>query len=321
VLHYPYRVPDRVPDRAPNGMPVTTRREFLRTAARFTLGTTATGALLATGSSTLTGCSGASNGSLPDDVQIVQRFPQNLVVGLQRMPISLAAGGGLLTVDGEVATPSTLRADVVRIDGGRDETILTGIVAEKHAAELAVPYWLFRTEITEPGFYRLVLDGGPSDGAAFQVATPSAASVPGVGEVMPPFDTPTFADARGVNPICTRQPKACPLHEVTLREALAARRPVAYLIGTPAHCSTGTCTPALEALITLSERYADQMTFIHAEVYADADATTLAPAVEAARMNYEPALFVADAAGIIVARLDAVFDGVELDAVLSELVS
>jgi hypothetical protein len=138
---------------------------------------------------------------------------------------------------------------------------------------------------------------------------------------MPPFDTPTFADARGVNPICTRQPEACPLHEVTLREALAARRPVAYLIGTPAHCSTGTCTPALEALITLSERYADQMTFIHAEVYADADATTLAPAVEAARMNYEPALFVVDAAGIIVARLDAVFDGVELDAVLSELVS
>jgi hypothetical protein len=38
-------------------------------------------------------------------------------------------------------------------------------------------------------------------------------------------------------------------------------------------------------------------------------------------MTYEPALFVIDAAGVIVERLDAVFDRVELDAVLSELVS
>jgi hypothetical protein len=56
-------------------------------------------------------------------------------------------------------------------------------------------------------------------------------------------------------------------------------------------------------------------------VYSDADATTIAPAVQAARMTYEPALFVINAAGVIVERLDAVFDRVELDAVLSELVS
>jgi hypothetical protein len=111
------------------------------------------------------------------------------------------------------------------------------------------------------------------------------------------------------------------LHEVTLREALAAPLPVAYLIGTPAHCSTGTCTPALEALIALRDRFADQITFVHAEVYSDADATSIAPAVKAARMTYEPALFVVDASGVIVERLDAVFDRVELDAVLSELVS
>jgi len=38
-------------------------------------------------------------------------------------------------------------------------------------------------------------------------------------------------------------------------------------------------------------------------------------------MTYEPALFAVDASGVIVERLDAVFDRVELDAVLSELVS
>ena len=307
-------------------MTATSRREFLHTAARFAVGTAATGAVLVGGTSTLAGCSGSGDEAvtgdgLPGDVQIVQRFPQNLVVGGQRMPISLAANGGLLAVGGDIATPSRLRADVVRIDGGRDETVLSDIVGERHDAELAVPYWLFRTEITEAGFYRLVIEGGPSDGAAFQVAQRSANDVPSIGDVMPPFDTPTFANAYGVSPICTRQPEPCPMHQVTLREALATGRPVAYLIGTPAHCSTGTCTPALEALVELQEQVDEQIGFVHAEVYADANATVVAPAVEALAMNYEPALFLIDSTGTVVDRLDAVFDRVELDAVLAKLVS
>jgi hypothetical protein len=56
--------------------------------------------------------------------------------------------------------------------------------------------------------------------------------------------------------------------------------------------------------------------FIHAEVYADPDATRVAPVVESLGMNYEPALFVTDAGGFVAARLDAVFDEVELASVV-----
>lgn len=56
--------------------------------------------------------------------------------------------------------------------------------------------------------------------------------------------------------------------------------------------------------------------FVHAEVYSDANATTVAPAVNAVSMNFEPALFVTNASGVITARLDAVFDAVELQSVL-----
>ena len=106
------------------------------------------------------------------------------------------------------------------------------------------------------------------------------------------------------------------MHEVTLREALALGKPIAYLVGTPAHCSTGTCAPALDALIAARERVGDAFTFIHAEVYSDANATTIAPAVNAVSMNFEPALFITDASGVITARLDAVFDAVELQSVI-----
>ena len=54
------------------------------------------------------------------------------------------------------------------------------------------------------------------------------------------------------------------------------------------------------------------MTFIHAEVYADDTLKETAPAVQAYELDFEPLLFVADATGNLVARLDAVFDKSEM---------
>ncbi len=299
--YYPYRVAR------------TTRRTFIQAGGRLVVaGATSFGV-----GSLLGACAGTDDGgALPDDVQIVQRFPQNLVVGQQRIPISLASGGGLLTSDGSAMTPAQLSARIMRIDGDRDELVVEDLIAPRHDADLATPYWPFRTSINKPGFYRLILAGGPSDGAAFQVFARGDIAVPSIGDALPPFDTPTINDARGVNPVCTRQPAPCPLHDITLRDALTLGRPIAYLVGTPAHCSTGTCAPALAALVAARQRVGDSFTFIHAEVYADVNATQVAPAVKAVSMNYEPALFVADARGTITSRLDAVFDAVELQTVI-----
>ncbi|MDP4642688.1 MAG: hypothetical protein NWS59_06395 [Ilumatobacteraceae bacterium] len=306
----------------PYSTAVGSRRAFLQESGRVVVASAASLGI----ASLLAACGGNNNGTannvtannvaLPDDVQIIQRFPQNLVAGPIRMPISLASGGGLLTTGGVIATPPKLSARIMRIDGERDELVVENLVAPRHDADLVTPYWLFRTAINEPGFYRLILAGGPSDGAAFQVFARNEVAVPGIGDALPPFDTPTFDNARDVSPLCTRQPEPCPMHEVTLREALALGKPIAYLVGTPAHCSTGTCAPALDALIAARERVGDAFTFIHAEVYSDANATTIAPAVNAVSMNFEPALFVTDASGVITARLDAVFDAVELQSVV-----
>jgi hypothetical protein len=289
--HYRYRVDtDRI---NPYYTVVGSRRAFLQQSGRVVIASAASlgiASLLAAcgGGNSTANNNGTVNGNvtLPDDVQIVQRFPQNLVTGPIRMPISLASGGGLLTTGGAIATPPELSARIMR------------------------------TAINEPGFYRLILAGGPSDGAAFQVFARNEVAVPGIGDALPPFDTPTFDNSRDVSPLCTRQPEPCPMHEVTLRDALALGKPIAYLVGTPAHCSTGTCAPALDALIAARERIGDAFTFIHAEVYSDANATTIAPAVNAVSMNFEPALFVTDASGVITARLDAVFDAVELQSVV-----
>ena len=145
---------------------------------------------------------------------------------------------------------------------------------------------------------------------------PGSVAVPGPGDSMPPFDTPTVDDGRGVDPICTREPEPCPFHDVTLTDALLSGKPVAYLVGTPAFCQTGTCAPALESMIDVQDRFGETFTWVHAEVYTDNTATTPAPAVDAASLTFEPSLFVIAPDGTVIERLDAIWDQTELVEVL-----
>ena len=259
----------------------------------------------------LTSCSSSGGDTSEERWQVVQRFPQVLVPGDVRLPISLADQAGLLT-DGDL--PASLTARLVNAETGA--TVASDLVAARHDAGLSIPYWPFRVNVADVGLYSLVVDGGPPDGAAVQVLDPSAVTIPLVGSPLPAFDTPTFDDARGVDPICTRTPEPCPFHDVTLTDALASGRPVIYLIGTPAHCSTGTCSPALDGLLELRDELSATYAIVHAEVYTDDTATHVAPAVTSYAMTYEPALFVTGRDGTIVERLDAVFDSVELREVL-----
>ena len=271
--------------------------------------------------SLLAGCSGDSTpansiGAL-GDIQIVQRFPQVLVPGNVRLPISLANTQGLLTTESGVDLPATLTAQLINAD--TQEVVAESLSADRHDTGLTIPYWPFRVDIDKPGIYTLIVDGGPAEGAAIQVLNATEVLIPLVGSQLPGFDTPTIDDHRGVEPVCTRAPEQCEFHNITLNEALALKKPIAYLVGTPAHCSTGTCAPALEALITVRKSIGDAMTFLHAEIYTDDKATTVAPAVIALKMEYEPAIYITDASGKIIERFDAVFDADEVSSAIAAL--
>ena len=236
---------------------------------------------------------------------LAQRFPQNVQEpGLQRLPISLATADGRIVSDG----PDTLNASVDDADGNPLGIDISAVRRDLESG----PYYSFRVPIETPGIYYLLVEGGPEGGAAFQVMEPGSVAVPGPGDSMPPFDTPTIDDSRGVDPICTREPEPCPFHDVTLTDALLSGKPVAYLVGTPAFCQTGTCAPALESMIDVQDRFGETFTWVHAEVYTDNTATTPAPAVDAASLTFEPALFVIAPDGTVIERLDAIWDQTEL---------
>jgi hypothetical protein len=255
------------------------------------------------------------DGELPDTFTVVQRwFPVWLVPGPVRLPVSLADTEGILPTG-----PETILGRV--LDAQTGDVIVTDIVGTRRViGPGSAPYWTFETTIDEPGIYALQVLGGDVDGAALQVLEPENVVVGKPGEALRPFDTPTVDDGRGVDPLCTLLPEPCPFHEVTLTEALEAGKPVAFLVGTPAHCQTGTCSPALEGLVSLADEYGDRVTMVHAEIFTDDTATTVTPLVQFYAMDFEPALFITDADGVIVSRLDAVFNTDEMRAALDLVV-
>ena len=234
--------------------------------------------------------------------------------GTQRVAVSLGNKNGLMS-DG---VPSALDATVLDAKGA---VVVPSAEAASHAAGTPLPYFPFALSIATPGVYTLSAKVGGRDlTSSFSVVDPSSVKIPKVGDKLPPFDTPTTADGRGVNPICTQQPP-CPLHDVTLTQALQSGKPVAYLIGTPAFCQTGVCAPILDNVVTAHGRLGDKVAMVHAEVYTDNTATTTTPAVQAYNMTFEPCLWIADATGTMVERLDFVFDQGEIDAALAKVAS
>lgn len=265
----------------------------------------------------LTSCASSTPDAASELFQVVQRFPQVLVPGSVRIPISLANQAGLLGKTSGIDLPTELRAQLLNAENG--EVVIADMVAMKHDANIDPPYWPFRVDIAETGIYTLVIEGGTQDGAGVQIMDPATISIPLIGTPLPGFDTPTISNPRGVNPLCTRTPEPCPLHDITLNEALKRGKPIAYLVGTPAHCQTGTCAPALEALLSMRELVGDRITMLHTEIYSDDTATVVAPAVEALNMTYEPALFITDSKGVLVERFDAIFDAVEITEAFTTL--
>ena len=94
---------------------------------------------------------------------------------------------------------------------------------------------------------------------------------------------------------------------------MADGKPVAYLIGTPAFCQTGVCGPILDLLLEPTTDFGDEMTLVHAEVYADDTLTDDgAGGCRPTNMTFEPCCSSPTPTGTLVERLDAVFDKSEM---------
>ena len=235
----------------------------------------------------------------------------------QRMPWGIGDSEGIPL--GQAALPPTLDLTIAR-----DGSPVATVPASLHGEGVPNAYYALRHTFAEPGRYDVNVDfEGQVLTRPVQVAAPQDVQLVQPGERAVPVVTPTTADAAGVEPICTREP-ACPFHGISLADALANGRPTAFLVSTPLFCQTAVCGPVLDLLVDGAQGRPD-LDVVHAEVYADAVAkrdvarARLTEAVTAYGLSFEPSLLLVDGSGIVVDRLDFVYDASELRAALDQL--
>ena len=250
------------------------------------------------------------------DNALIASFPRSEPYGVAgvsaRLPYLIADSQGvpLAEIDGPVS---------FRVErDGRAVGKPTDVPA--FGQDLPRAYLPFEFTFPEPGSYDVIARyrGKDLDASAIEISDRAAVALPQVGEALPAADTPTPASSFGVDPLCTRD-EPCPFHSINLRDALDQQLPIVLVVSTPAYCQTAICGPILDMAIDLAAQRPD-LTFIHAEVYADAAAVddlnqaALAPVPVAFGLTFEPIVIVADTAGRIAARGDIVVDRAELES-------
>ncbi|MDZ7676746.1 MAG: hypothetical protein U5K30_16980 [Acidimicrobiales bacterium] len=291
---------------------------------RFLLGAAASGVLVACSSDDgeVSGTTDGSGESTLDssDLSVVRFFGPYYAAGEPaRVPFGLSDTDGLLPAD---AVPGNVTLSVRNPEG---ETAAEGLTAVLHDEGLPRPYYSFEFTPASAGFYDLAVDvDGTEVISQFQVVAPDEPTVVdrvGPGDQLPAIETPTTDDARGVTPICTRDPQ-CDLHGQTVADALDAGGPVALLVATPAFCQTVVCGPILDILLEQVPDYPD-VRFVHAEVYTDPSENEVpptpedfAPVIAELGLPYEPVLYVTGPDGVVRERLDYIFDARDMRASL-----
>ena len=113
------------------------------------------------------------------------------------------------------------------------------------------------------------------------------------------------------------------LHELTVADALAARRPTVVVISTPVYCVSRFCGPITEEVASIAERSGEDGAFVHLEVWRDFEGRAINKA--AAEWVYpagaddmkEPWVFVVDGTGTVTHRFDNVTTAEELTAAIA----
>jgi len=231
---------------------------------------------------------------LPFAVTNSRNVPQALPV--QQVVFSLEVDGN--EVGGSVTAP-------VRSDG------------------VPYPYLPATLTLPEPGIYDVVARiGNERVSVTVQAYERTEVGPPQVGEALPPVDTPTTLRSLEVSPVCSHVPP-CGLHEFSLAQLVGRGRPVAVVLAAPAFATTDADRTMLDLVLEAVPQHPD-VVVLHSEVYKNPkdvrrlSEAALAPLADAYNMNYAPALFITNGAGVLVARADTLVDRVELSDLLNQ---
>ncbi|MBI3968026.1 MAG: thioredoxin family protein [Chloroflexi bacterium] len=153
---------------------------------------------------------------------------------------------------------------------------------------------------------------GASRTARVQFEVRAQSLTPAIGAPAIPSKNPTLKDGVPLEKLSTAQRPDPALHQLSIADALAQKKPFVVLFGSPGFCKTATCAPSLEVVQALQAKYGERVNFIHVEIYKDPHQGIVAEAVEQWHLPSEPWLFLVDANGNVAEKLEG---GITLEEV------
>jgi hypothetical protein len=114
------------------------------------------------------------------------------------------------------------------------------------------------------------------------------------------------------------------LYQLSVADAIAAKKPFLVSFSTPGYCKTAVCGPNLQVIKQLKNDLNGQVNFIHVEVYPypfgeSAQLGRRVSAMDEWRLQSEPWTFLVDANGIIQAKYEGGITLAELEPALKQL--
>ncbi|MEI7771095.1 MAG: thioredoxin family protein [Chloroflexales bacterium] len=157
------------------------------------------------------------------------------------------------------------------LDGSEDTKVQSESAAIYRGQGLPFGLYVGYATFDKPGNWSVEISI-PRDSGAPQVATMrlvvvSGSRIPAVGKPALPSKNLTVRDNADLTKITSDTKPDPDFYQMTIAEAIAAKKPFVVGFLTPGYCQTATCGPNLLVLKKLKEQYKGKLNFIHVEVY------------------------------------------------------
>lgn len=275
----------------------------------------------------LSACGQATPAAQPTSASPVERVPilafSELSVGLNRLPI------GVVEVGTPINDPElTLGLRLFYLDGADKDKVQGETTAIYRGQGLPFGLYVGYATFDKPGAWGLEVTmpraGQEAQVNRLRLDVVEESRTPMLGTRAIASDTLTAADAPELAQL-TSDPTPDPeLYQLSIADALAAKKPFLVSFSTPGYCETAVCSPNLFVIKQLKEQLRGQVNFIHVEVYQypfgeAVEANRRVPAMGEWKLRTEPWTFLVDGNGVIQAKYEGGLTFAELEPALSQL--
>ena len=166
--------------------------------------------------------------------------------------------------------------------------------------------------------------GGAPQSSRFRIEVLQAPKTPAVGSAAIASKNLTQKDVPSLEQLTSDGKPDPDLYQLTIADAIAAKKPFLLAFSTPGFCQTAVCGPNLEVIKKLKGEMKGQINFIHVEVYPfpfgeSAQQQKVVPTMQEWKLDSEPWTFLVDAQGIIQAKYEGGITFAELEPALKQL--